>query len=79
MNESLPSDRVFLIRFSSGAEPSAGIHRGRVEHIRSGRTARFSSIEVVEQFIAEILAEEQDSRDSDWQASLSSRKTDTNE
>jgi hypothetical protein len=58
MSVQLPTDRVFLIRLSSIAEPSAGIYRGRIEHIRSGRITRFSSIEKVEQFISEVLAEE---------------------
>jgi len=58
MSELLPTDRVFLIRLSGNAKPSAGINRGRIEHIRSGRTAPFSSFENVEQFISEVLAEE---------------------
>jgi len=57
MSELLPTDRVFLIRLSGRAEPTAGIHRGRIEHIRSGRTAPFSSFENVEQFISEVLSE----------------------
>jgi hypothetical protein len=58
MDESLPSNRVFLIRLSSGAGPSAGNQRGRIEHIRSGRTKRFSSLDKVEEFISEVLSEE---------------------
>jgi len=60
MSELLPTDRVFLIRLSDHAKPSAGINRGRIEHIRSGRTAPFSSFEKVEQFISEVLAEEKE-------------------
>jgi hypothetical protein len=59
MNESLPSNRVFLIRLSSGAGPSAGNHRGRIEHIRSGRTKRVSSLNKVEESISEVLSEEE--------------------
>ena len=55
MSELLPTNRVFLIRLSGSAEPDAGIHRGRIEHIRSGRTAPFSSFENMEQFISEVL------------------------
>jgi hypothetical protein len=58
MDESLPSNRVFLIRLSSGAEPSAGNYRGRIEHIRSGRVERFASLSKLEAFISEILSEE---------------------
>jgi hypothetical protein len=58
MDESLPSNRVFLIRLSSGAGPSGGNQRGRIEHIRSGRTKRFSSLDKVEEFISEVLSEE---------------------
>jgi len=58
MDESLPSNRVFLIRLSSVAEPTAGIHRGRIEHIRSGRIKRFSSLDKVEEFISEVLSEQ---------------------
>jgi hypothetical protein len=57
MNELLPSNRVFLIRLSSGAVPSAGDHRGRIEHIRSGRVERFYSLEKIEEFISEVLSE----------------------
>ena len=70
MSELLPTDRVFLIRLSGNAKPSAGINRGRIEHIRSGRTAPFSSFENVEQFISKVLAEEKEAggpeKMSDW-------------
>jgi hypothetical protein len=58
MDELLPSNRVFLIRLSSDAEPSAGNHRGRIEHIRSGRIERFSSLEKIEEFMSAILSSE---------------------
>jgi hypothetical protein len=59
MDELLPSNRVFLIRLSSVADPSAGIHRGRIEHIRSGKLLRFSSLDKVEEFISQVLSEEE--------------------
>ena len=59
MTERLPSDRTFLLRLSSGVEPSDDVNRGRIEHIRSGKVARFSSIENVRQFMFEVLAEQQ--------------------
>ena len=58
MSKHLPSDRVFLIRLSGNAEPAAGENHGRVEHIRSGRISRFSSLDNLEQFISEVLAKE---------------------
>jgi len=60
MSELLPTNRVFLIRLSGDAEPAAGIQRGRIEHIRSGRFAQFSSFDKAEQFISEVLSEEKE-------------------
>ncbi len=56
--EHLPSRRTFLLRFSSAAEPQAGIHRGRIEHISTGRTARFTSLQNIDDFVQDILADE---------------------
>ena len=63
--EHLPSRRTFLLRFSSAAQPQAGIYRGRIEHIPSGRTARFCSQKNFDDFVQEILVAEngQDSVD----------------
>ena len=58
--EHLPSRRTFLLRFSSSAEPQAGVHCGRIEHISTGRVARFGSLESLDQFVQEILALEND-------------------
>ena len=56
--ESLPSGRAFLIRFGAGADPAHGVHRGRIEHVNSGRTMRFDSLEGITLFISEVIAEE---------------------
>ena len=56
--ESLPSSRTFLLRFSSTAQPQNGIHRGRIEHIPSGRTARFTSLQSIDDFVQDILSNE---------------------
>ena len=56
--EHLPSRRTFLLRFSSNAQPRDGIHRGRIEHIPSGRTARFTSLQNIDDFVQDILAHE---------------------
>ena len=55
MSERLPTERVFLIRLSSSAEPSTGIYHGRIEHVPTGRIARFASLDEVEQFLSDIL------------------------
>lgn len=56
--EHLPSSRTFLLRFSEATRPEAGVYRGRVEHIATGRTARFSSLREVTAFAEEIMVEE---------------------
>jgi hypothetical protein len=55
MSECLPTDRVFLIRLSSSAEPTTDDYCGRIEHVQTGRVTRFSSIGETEKFIAEML------------------------
>ena len=64
--EHLPSRRTFLLRFSSAAQPQKVIHRGRIEHISSGRTARFTSLQGIDDFVQDILVHEngQDSHDN---------------
>jgi hypothetical protein len=56
--EHLPSRRTFLLRFSSAAQPQLGICRGRIEHVPTGRTVRFSSQENIDDFVQEILTAE---------------------
>jgi len=77
MSELLPTNRVFLIRLSGSAEPDAGIHRGRIEHIRSGRTAPFSSFENMEQFISEVLSGEKEPEPTGGIPDQSTGKIDT--
>ena len=61
MNEEhLPSRRNFLLRLSSAAVPQAGIYRGRIEHIPTGRTVRFDSLQKLEDFVREVLTTEND-------------------
>jgi hypothetical protein len=64
MTEHLPTNRVFLIRLSKGSDPAAGVHNGRIEHIRSDIVSRFSSLENMEEFIAEVLGKEDESTDT---------------
>jgi hypothetical protein len=56
--EHLPSRRTFLLRFSDATRPEAGIYHGRVEHISTGRTARFTSLPEITEFATEIMVEE---------------------
>lgn len=56
--ERLPSRRTFLLRFSDATQPEAGVYRGRVEHIGTGRTARFTSLQEATDFAGEIMDEE---------------------
>jgi hypothetical protein len=57
--EHLPSRRTFLLRFSDATRPEAGIYHGRVEHIGTGRTARFTSLQEVTRFADEIMLVEE--------------------
>jgi hypothetical protein len=41
--EYLPSRQTFLLRFSDATRPEAGIYHGRVEHLGTGKTMRFST------------------------------------
>ena len=58
MSERLPTERVFLIRLSSSAEPSTGNYCGRIEHVPTGRVMRFTTLVEIEQFITEMLTDE---------------------
>jgi hypothetical protein len=60
LNEHLPSRRTFLLRFSNAAAPRVGNYRGRIEHIPTGRTARFTSLEGIDEFVQEILDDDED-------------------
>ena len=63
--ENLPSSRTFLLRFSSTAQPQMGINRGRIEHIPSGRTVRFSSQKNIDDFVQEMLTAEDEQHPAD--------------
>ena len=56
--ETLPTSRTFLLRYSSTARPEDGVHRGRIEHLSSGRTQRFDSLEDAKHFVAEQLKDD---------------------
>ena len=55
---SLPAERSFVLQFRAGAGAgSAGPWAGRVEHVVSGRAARFDSHAALCEFITAVLAE----------------------
>jgi len=54
---SLPTDRAFLVQLTAEASPALAALGGRVEHVSSGRSARFESREELWDFVARILAE----------------------
>ena len=57
MASSLPRRRAFLVQYSSEADPRSGNHSGRIEHVESGRSQRFGSLEELEKFVVEVLSE----------------------
>ena len=53
--EHLPSRQTFLLRFSDATQPEAGIYRGKVEHLGTGKTARFTSFSEVIEFTNAVM------------------------
>jgi hypothetical protein len=51
---SLSVHRAFVVHFGTGGGPRRRFH-GRVEHLSSGRTARFSSLKALLGFVAVVL------------------------
>jgi hypothetical protein len=41
----LPADRAFVVQLRADADPACGVVSGRVEHIVSGASAPFDSLE----------------------------------
>ena len=56
---SLPSDRAFVVQLRGDAAVEQGDFRGRVEHLVSGQTTHFESVEEVMAFIARVVAAQQ--------------------
>lgn len=60
----LPPSRAFVVQFSDGDlgdQPS----RGRVEHVRSGRSTRFDGLDRLAEFFAEVLTREESETDEE--------------
>ena len=51
----LPAHRAFVVQFRVDADVKAGRYAGRVEHVVSGQTAHFYSLEDLLGFIARVL------------------------
>ena len=62
-SERLPARRTFTLRFAANADPEIGVYRGRIEHLATGRTARFKCMDDVIRFVTEIFAEVQSDQD----------------
>ena len=54
-DEHLPSRQTFLLSFSDSTQPEAGIYHGKVEHLGTGKIARFTSFPEVIEFTKEIM------------------------
>ena len=51
----LSVERAFVVHFSTGGGPGRRRFSGRVEHLSSGESARFSSLKGLLAFFAEVL------------------------
>jgi len=48
--------RSFVVQLSADTSRDSRRFRGRVEHIASGRSRRFESLDELEAFLAEVLS-----------------------
>ena len=55
---SLPTNRDFVIQLKAGSEASKVGHRGRVEHVTSGRAMHFADEDELWAFVHSVLATE---------------------
>ena len=56
--------RSFVVLFSDATTPSAGVFTGRIEHIESGRSRRFGSLDELVGFVGHVLETEEDDASS---------------
>ncbi len=55
----LPADRAFVVQLRRPARSGTGaVWAGRVEHVVSGRSARFDGCDELRRFVEELLAPE---------------------
>jgi hypothetical protein len=55
---SLPANLAFVIQLQAGSGASGVVHRGRVEHLASGRAMRFADNDELWTFVDSVLATE---------------------
>ncbi|MGH7963730.1 MAG: hypothetical protein ACRERD_18210 [Candidatus Binatia bacterium] len=53
----LPAQRAFVVQFRAEAEVERGPFVGRVEHVVSGESTRFHSLEELVAFLARVVSE----------------------
>jgi hypothetical protein len=56
---SLPVHRAFVVQFRAEADVEQGCFTGRVEHVMTGQTTKFSSVEELLAFFDYVLHQEQ--------------------
>jgi hypothetical protein len=52
----LPGARAFVVLLSADCDPARDDLRGRVEHVRSGHSVHFESLDELLRFVARITA-----------------------
>jgi hypothetical protein len=57
LDDSLPADHAFVIRFRADTGFARGHVNGRIEHVVSGRGIRFASYDEMLGFIRRVLEE----------------------
>jgi len=55
MRNSAHHTRAFVLQFDLAADPAAGRFEGRVEHVASGRSVRFTTTEELIAFVVRVL------------------------
>jgi hypothetical protein len=53
---SLPTNRAFVLQFRTDADIEQGRFDGRIEHVVSGQTTLFHSLEELMQFLSQVLS-----------------------
>jgi hypothetical protein len=54
----LPGGRAFVVMLRADCDPTRQDLRGRIEHVRSGRTTHFASVAELLAFVARITTDD---------------------
>jgi hypothetical protein len=65
MKFQLHNSRMFLVQYTADGDITQGQEGGRVEHIQSGASQRFTSRKEFEEFVARMLREESNESETD--------------